>query len=89
MDKLRIGDASPDLSFPFRLFLMLRDADDEFPDAIQWAPSSNGRVFDVKDPDLLEKTVLPRYFKTSIKYTSFRRQLRGYGFECIGKRQCK
>ncbi|KAG7369032.1 HSF-type DNA-binding protein [Nitzschia inconspicua] len=87
MDELRIKDASPDLSFPLRLYLMLRDADEEFPSAIQWVSSSNGRIFEVKDPEELEKNVLPVYFKSSIKYSSFRRQLLGYGFESIGKRQ--
>jgi HSF-type DNA-binding len=89
MDKLRIADASPDLSFPFRLFLMLRDAEEEFPSAISWVSSSNGDIFEIKDPEELEKKVLPIYFNTSIKFSSFRRQLVGYGFECLGKRRCK
>jgi hypothetical protein len=89
MEKLKISEASPDLSFPLRLYLMLRDAEEEFPEAIRWVPSSNGKIFEMSNPDLLEKQVLPTYFNTSIKFTSFRRQLIGYGFICCGKRQCK
>lgn len=89
MEKLKIKNAPPDLSFPLRLYIMLRDAEAEFPEAICWVPSSNGKVFQIVNPDLLETQVLPRYFNTSIKFTSFRRQLIGYGFFCRGKRQCK
>jgi hypothetical protein len=89
MEKLKINEASPDLSFPFRLYIMLRDAQAEFPEAICWVPTSNGKVFEILNPAILEKQVLPRYFNRSIKFTSFRRQLIGYGFICCGKRQCK
>jgi hypothetical protein len=89
MEKLKISEASPDISFPLRLYIMLRDAEVEFPEAISWVSSSNGKVFEIPNPVMLEKQVLPIYFNKSIKFTSFRRQLIGYGFVCCGKRQCK
>jgi hypothetical protein len=89
MDTLQIEKVSPDLSFPLRLYILMRDAEDEFPSIISWEPSSNGTIFQVHDADELEKKVLPKYFRSSIKFSSFRRQLLGYGFQCVGKLQCE
>ena len=64
--------------FPNKLYEMLDQAETEgFQHIICWAP--NGRGFLIKDPQLLEKELLPRYFK-QIKYRSFLRQLQLYDF---------
>lgn len=89
MDTLKIEQAPPDLSFPLRLFILLRDADQDFPSIISWMSSTNGTTFQVHDQVALEKSVLPKYFKSVIKFSSFRRQLLGYGFQSFGKLECK
>jgi hypothetical protein len=90
MKALSIVNASPDLSFPWRLHIMLRDAETEFPSVIGWLPPTFiGNVFQIHDPEELEKWVLPKYFNKSIKFSSFRRQLIGYGFQPFGNMQCK
>lgn len=81
---LQIEEVSPDLSFPWRLFLMLRDASDKgFPEVVHWC--SSGTAFEIVDKKMLEVSILPRYFN-SAKYDTFSRNLRGYGFHPIGKR---
>jgi hypothetical protein len=86
MDQLKIEDASPDLSFPWRLHLMLRDAESGFPHVVGWIAS--GKAFQVYNPRQMEQDVLPKYFCTS-KYASFRRQLIAYDFQPMSTRgQC-
>ena len=86
---LSIEEVSPDITFPWRLYIMLRDAYEEnFDDIICWV--DGGKSFLIKKPDSLDGDLLSTYFKSS-KYQSFRRQLINYGFTCIDKkrRQCK
>ncbi len=87
MEHLKIENASPDLSFPWRLYLMLRDAESDFPNVVGWI--RHGKAFQVYDIEQLEHSILPKYFITA-KYASFRRQLLAYGFQHLGTRgQCK
>mmetsp|Transcript_39344 Transcript_39344/g.95157 ORF Transcript_39344/g.95157 Transcript_39344/m.95157 type:complete len:480 (+) Transcript_39344:135-1574(+) len=85
MLSLQIEDVSPDLSFVWRLYLMLRDSSEKFPDVVRWC-NPEGTAFEVLDPKKLESDVLRTYFSSS-KYDSFTRNLRGYGFTCLSKRR--
>jgi hypothetical protein len=86
MEHIAIENASPDLSFPWRLYILLRDAHDRnFDDVISWVGETK---FQIHDPKRMESIVLLRYF-TSNRYSSFRRQLIAYGFDSLGDRQCK
>jgi hypothetical protein len=77
--------ASPDLSFPGRLFTMLSDSDKEsFEDVVCWI--LEGAAFKVHKQDQFVETILPRYFKMT-KYNSFTRQLHAYEFTWIKKGQ--
>jgi hypothetical protein len=87
MEQILIENASPDLSFPWRLYILLRDAEEHFPDVIGWLPNSQVGVFQIHDIKGIEP-VLQKYF-TSHRYSSFRRQLIAYGFTSLGNRQCK
>jgi len=82
---------SPDLSFPWRLFIMLEDSlKAGFDEIVSW--TVNGAAFEVHDQPKFVATILPRYFKMT-KYNSFTRQLYAYGFSWIrsgeGKGGCK
>jgi hypothetical protein len=88
MESIAIETASPDLSFPWRLYILLRDAEKDFPQVISWMEHSQGKVFQIHDPKEMEKWVLEKYF-TSNRYSSFRRQLIAYQFVPLGNRQCK
>lgn len=73
--------AMPDLSFPWRLFLLLKYAEEEqLEQIITW--TRGGKAFQVHNHEEFERTLLPKYFKMS-KYASFTRQLCAYGFSCI------
>lgn len=73
--------AMPDLSFPWRLFLLLKYAEEEqLEQIITW--TRGGKAFQVHNHVEFERTLLPKYFKMS-KYASFTRQLCAYGFSCI------
>ncbi|KAG7338696.1 HSF-type DNA-binding protein [Nitzschia inconspicua] len=85
MEHLSIENASPDLSFPWRLYILLRDSETEFPNVISWLPNSQGRVFQIHDIKAIEP-VLQKYFSSG-RYPSFRRQLIAYGFSSLGNRQ--
>ncbi|KAG7337672.1 HSF-type DNA-binding protein [Nitzschia inconspicua] len=78
---------SPDLSFPWRLFLLLNDASSHnFQHIISW--TDHGTAFQIKDTSQPLEEILGQYFKTS-KYVSFRRQLLNYGFVCVSKKDRK
>jgi hypothetical protein len=73
--------ASPDLSFPWRLFTMLLASEMEgFEEIVSWI--LNGTAFKVHDQEQFVKTILPHYFKMT-KYNSFTRQLYAYDFTWI------
>jgi hypothetical protein len=90
--RLHHGVASPDLSFPWRLFSMLENSTKEgFDSIVSW--TGNGTSFKVHNQEKFVATILPRYFKMARKYNSFTRQLYAYGFTWVrtgpGKGQCK
>jgi hypothetical protein len=75
--------ASPDLSFPWRLFTMLSATEMEgFDEIVSWI--LNGTAFKVHDQEQFVRTILPHYFKMT-KYNSFTRQLYAYDFTWIRK----
>ena len=61
-------------TFPYKLYAILEDGND----SVGWQP--HGRSFLIHDPKTFVEHVLPKYF-SSIKLTSFQRQLNLYGFE--------
>lgn len=74
---------SPDLTFPFRIFLLLKQsAEQQMEHIISWTP--DGKAFKVHDPAEFEKQLLAKNFKMK-KYASFTRQLCAYGFSCVRK----
>eukprot|EP00980_Cylindrotheca_fusiformis_P019411 scaffold6683_cov103-Cylindrotheca_fusiformis.AAC.3 len=74
---------SPEFSFPFRLFLLLKHAEEQgMDDIISW--TEDGKGFKVHDPRKFESMFLAENFKMK-KYASFTRQLCAYGFSCIRK----
>eukprot|EP00980_Cylindrotheca_fusiformis_P019412 scaffold6683_cov103-Cylindrotheca_fusiformis.AAC.4 len=74
---------SPEFSFPFRLFLLLKHAEEQgMEDIISW--TEDGKGFKVHDPNKFESMFLAENFKMK-KYASFTRQLCAYGFSCIRK----
>eukprot|EP00980_Cylindrotheca_fusiformis_P010949 scaffold2504_cov94-Cylindrotheca_fusiformis.AAC.3 len=82
-NSLNLQLGSPDLTFPFRLFLLLKQSEEQgMEHIISWA--SNGKAFKVHDPAEFEKKLLAKHFKMK-KYASFTRQLCAYGFSCVRK----
>jgi HSF-type DNA-binding len=80
---------APDLSFPWRLFLMLNDASSKgFQDIVSWI--DHGNAFQIKDNSHRLEQILQQYFNAT-KYESLRRQIANYGFTCVSKkdRKCK
>ena len=74
---------SPDLTFPFRLFLLLKYSEEQqMEHVISWV--QEGKAFKVHDPSEFENELLPQNFKMK-KYASFTRQLCAYGFSCVRK----
>jgi hypothetical protein len=74
---------SPDLTFPFRLFLLLKYSEEQqMEHVISWV--QEGKAFKVHDPIEFENELLPQNFKMK-KYASFTRQLCAYGFSCVRK----
>ena len=65
-------------SFPMKLHDML--ARKEYSNILSWLP--NGTAWIVIDPKKLEKVVLRKYFRHG-KFTSFSRQVNGWGFARI------
>lgn len=75
-------DAS-ELSFPFKLHLMLENAKrDNYEHIVSWV--NNGTAFKVHDNKAFVEQVMPNFFDQS-KYESFRRQLNLYHFKRISK----
>lgn len=76
--------------FPEILFQMLQHIDLYEPDlanTVSWQP--HGRSFLVHDTKRFEQVVLPRFFKQTTLYSSFRRQLKLWGFGRLGQQQKK
>ena len=81
--RVPIEVASPDLSFPWRLFIMLDHAMAEeggLGRIVSWI--AQGTAFKVHMQDEFTKTILPRYFRMK-KYNSFTRALCAYEFTWI------
>ena len=73
--------------FPEHLFHMLEDIDKRqthFSHIVSWYHDSN-LAFVIHKPDAFVSEVMPLYFRRRTKLTSFRRQLRNYGFLQQGK----
>jgi HSF-type DNA-binding len=72
-----------DHSFPFKLHLMLENAQkDGYDHIVSWL--NDGTSFKVRNSEEFVDKVLPFYFDQS-KYESFRRQLNLYGFSRVGR----
>lgn len=81
-------DADNNLCFPQRLFRMLNKIDDKFEHLshiVSWHESGMG--FLIHKPDSFVKQVMPIFFRSQTKLTSFQRQLNNYGFQRIQERK--
>ena len=82
----RIPPSQPDqvregrLTFPLKLHQILWD--DSISHIISWMP--HGRAWKVHDQNKFEKEVMPKYFDMT-KYSSFSRQVTGWGFHRINR----
>lgn len=61
--------------FQYKLYEILQCED--FKEILTWLP--HGRSWKIIDSEALAKSVLPKYFRHS-KYSSFKRQMSGWGF---------
>lgn len=68
------------ISFPMKLFQILSEESNE--PIISWM--QHGRAWIVHDADKFEKELIPKYFKLT-KFSSFTRQVNGWGFRRITK----
>lgn len=68
------------VSFPMKLFQILSKESNE--SIISWM--RHGRAWIVHDTDKFEKELIPKYFKLT-KFSSFTRQVNGWGFRRITK----
>jgi len=74
---------SSDLSFPFKLHLMLENAErDNYAHAVSWV--QEGSAFKVHDHHAFTEEVMSNFFDQS-KYESFRRQLNLYQFKRVAR----
>jgi HSF-type DNA-binding len=72
--KKPVADAKEAL-FQYKLYEILQCED--FKEILTWLP--HGRSWKIIDSEALAKYVLPKYFRHS-KYSSFKRQMSGWGF---------
>lgn len=73
---------SPDLAFPYRLFNLLRDAEQyNFIDIVSWV--RNGTAFQIHNEERFVRDVLPQHFPNMSKLKSLQRQLSAYSFTTI------
>lgn len=82
------SDSDNHLCFPQRLFRMLNKIDLQFEHlshVVSWHESGMG--FLIHDPDSFVKQVMPIFFRSQTKLTSFQRQLNNYGFQRIQERK--
>lgn len=80
----------PPALFPEILFQMLQHIDLYEPDLaniVSWQP--HGRSFVVQDTKRFEQLVIPAFFKQTKLYSSFRRQLKLWGFSRLLAQQQK
>lgn len=76
-------DANQEISFPWKLHLMLESAEkDGYQHIVSWV--REGSAFKVHDTKAFVDEVMPHYFDQT-KYESFRRQLNLYGFNRVAK----
>jgi len=85
-DKVKLDNddkLESDHSFPFKLHLMLDNAErDCYSHIVSWV--NNGTAFKVHDSQAFVDQVMPNFFDQS-KYESFRRQLNLYQFKRVAK----
>jgi hypothetical protein len=74
-DKKKPAAETKESSFQYKLYEILQC--DEFKEIVTWLP--HGRSWKIIDSNALTKVVLPKYFRHS-KYSSFKRQMSGWGF---------
>lgn len=77
-DPTSSSEGATSFNFPSKLHKILSTP--EYMDIICWLP--HGRAWRVQQQDRLESEVLPKFFKHK-KYTSFARQVYGWGFNRI------
>jgi len=70
---------SPSSTFPAKLFKILSDPENSH--IITWMP--HGRSWRMLQPTLFSEKVAPKYFSHQSKYSSFMRQVNGWGFKRI------
>ena len=70
------------LPFPYKLYQMLSDADQEgFQDIVSW--NATGTSFKVHDSVAFTKTIIPKYFKQT-RYKSFQVSRRVWPIATVG-----
>jgi HSF-type DNA-binding len=74
-DRKKTAADTKESSFQYKLYDILQC--DDFKEILTWLP--HGRSWKIIDSDALTKDVLPKYFRHS-KYSSFKRQMSGWGF---------
>ena len=74
-DRKKPAADTKESSFQYKLYEILQC--DDFKDILTWLP--HGRSWKIIDSDALTQSVLPKYFRHS-KYSSFKRQMSGWGF---------
>lgn len=74
----RRPDSKVEPTFPVKLHMILSNPKHE--DIIRWLP--HGRSWCILDQKALEENVIPLYFR-HVKYSSFARQVNGWGFKRI------
>ena len=83
------GSGAPNnVYFPQRLFRMLEEirlCRDNLAHIVSWHDS--GIAFIIRNPDAFVELIMPVYFRSQTKITSFQRQLNNYGFQRVQERK--
>ena len=74
-DRKKSAKDTKEVSFQFKLYEILQRED--FKDIVTWLP--HGLSWKIIDSEALTKTVLPKFFRHGM-YSSFKRQMSGWGF---------
>ena len=74
-DSKKSAKDTKEVSFQFKLYEILQRED--FKDIVTWLP--HGLSWKIIDSEALTKTVLPKFFRHGM-YSSFKRQMSGWGF---------
>jgi hypothetical protein len=76
--------------FPDLLFRMMKDVDQQQPHLshiVSWHPS--GLAFVIHKPNIFVSDIMPIYFRGQTKLSSFKRQLKNYGFRRYQERRSR